>query len=101
MTRKRFIKLLMADGCSRNEANDLATDVHKGYSYQELYCIHCALPTISDSIEKGGFAITRLVQSICDTIPTIVQAITEILPAAFSVVEEAARALEEQNDRKV
>lgn len=94
MTRKRFVKLLMSEGLSRNEANDLATDVDEGYSYDELYCIHCVLPTISDAIERTGTAIKCLVQGICDIIPTVVQAITEILPVALSILEKAEKEME-------
>lgn len=37
MTRKRFIKLLMAEGCSRNEAQDLCTWVEECGSYAQAY----------------------------------------------------------------
>lgn len=38
MTRKRFIKLLMSQGKSRNEAVQLAQRVTEtGYSYQRVY----------------------------------------------------------------
>lgn len=46
MTRKRFIKLLMSLGVTRNSANDFATIVTDGNysmkSYQALwnYCLH-------------------------------------------------------------
>lgn len=38
MTRKRYIKLLMAHGCNRNEAATMAADaVATGWSYEEAY----------------------------------------------------------------
>ncbi len=38
MTRKRFIKLCMAQGFSRNEANKEATECREfGYSYLDFY----------------------------------------------------------------
>ncbi|MBQ9269700.1 MAG: hypothetical protein IJ206_09320 [Oscillospiraceae bacterium] len=36
-TRKRFVKLLMANGWSRNAANYLAGRLKKGASYKEAY----------------------------------------------------------------
>lgn len=37
MTRKRFIKLMMASGESRNSANKLAQLAHRTMAYQLLY----------------------------------------------------------------
>lgn len=41
-TRKRFVKLLMSNGHSRNEANRLAERIRGRYSYQEYY--YCLNP---------------------------------------------------------
>lgn len=35
MTRKRFVKLLMSRGCSRNGANSIAKNIRGIYSYAE------------------------------------------------------------------
>ena len=96
MTRKRFVKLLMADGCSRNEANDWARDVAEGYSYVELYRLYRAIPCINDAIGSLSHSIERMVQCICDCVPILVQAITEVMPTVISLVEKA-KALEEEN----
>lgn len=42
MTRKRFVKLLMADGIQRNEAQALADRVHKK-SYPVAYMLYFIL----------------------------------------------------------
>ena len=75
MTRKKFVKLLMAKGHSRNEVNRLASAVVKsGTSYQEVYSVAPAvlwLREVTVSFCKGlrkfrlGLAETvRKVQSI-------------------------------------
>ena len=38
MTRKRFKKLLMAEGCSRNKANALIKNI-RSTPYEELYIL--------------------------------------------------------------
>lgn len=95
MTRKRFIKLLMAEGYSRNEANELAMDVDEGFSYDELYCIHCAMPQIIDIIGRIKPAIEALVKGICEVIPTVVQIITEMLPVAVEAAKKLKATAEE------
>lgn len=92
MTRKRFVKLLMADGCSRNEANDWAMDVAEGYSYVELYCFYRAMPNITDVIEDAigslSRSVERIVQYICDCVPVLVNAISEVMPTIISFAEK-------------
>ena len=89
MTRKRFVKLLMAEGCSRNEANDWAKDVAEGYYYDELYCLYCAMPCVNDALGQISRSIDSLIQCICDLVPVLVQTITEMLPVVISAVEKA------------
>lgn len=52
MTRKRFVKLLMANGYSRNSANKIADDTLKdGYSYAEGYDqVTRLLPHVQDLV---------------------------------------------------
>jgi hypothetical protein len=69
MTRKRFIKLLMAKGYSRNGANEIATDVLKdGYTYAEAYdqltrilpLVQAITPEVTDAIKKATEAIAKV-----------------------------------------
>ena len=79
MTRKRFVKLLMAEGYSRNSANDIAGDVVKdGYSYAEGY----------DHVTR----LLPLVQAFCEKLPTAVRAATEAFSKLATAIGEAARA---------
>lgn len=101
MTRKRFIKLLMAEGCSRNEANEWAMDVDEGFSYDELYCIRCAMPQIIDIIGRIKTTIETFAKGICEVIPTVVQAIMEMLPVAVEAAKKLkalAEAMEANNE---
>lgn len=69
MTRKRFVKLLMAEGYSRNDANDIADEVlEDGFTYAEGYdhiarmlpLVQAMIPRVTDAIEKVTEAITRV-----------------------------------------
>lgn len=52
MTRKRFVKLLMAKGYTRNEAADYAKMASSQKSYQELF-YECFVPKWSWTIERA------------------------------------------------
>lgn len=98
MTRKRFVKLLMADGYSRNEANDLAADVNEGFSYDKLYCIHCAMPQIGDICGRLKTDIEAAVERICELIPTIVETIVQTITEMLPVAVEAAKKMKALNE---
>ena len=83
MTRKRFVKLLMAEGYSRNGANAIAEDVLKdGYSYAEGYShvvrilplVQAMLPAVSDAVQTAAEMIGRLARAVCDAASAAVQA---------------------------
>jgi hypothetical protein len=79
MTRKRFIKLLMAKGYSRNGANEIAADVLKdGYTYAEAY----------DQLTR----ILPLIEAICKQLPDAVRAATEAIAKIATAAVEALRA---------
>lgn len=61
MTRKRFVKLLMADGYSRNEANALAVDARR-YGYSKVYNAESAMRAAK--INLNNIDIT----AVCDAI---------------------------------
>lgn len=67
MTRKRFVKLLMAEGYSRNSANTLADDViADGYSYAEGYAhITRLLPLIEKMVDPLADAVEKATEAIC------------------------------------
>lgn len=72
MTRKRFIKLLMSSGTSRNEAAKLAAFADERRSYEKLYADLDLMPcTYEEQIQQikdafGGMAtvISRLSSAI-------------------------------------
>lgn len=55
MTRKKFVKKLMAEGLSRNEANEIAVKGRKfGLPYQKYYEYECSWLRISIAMQKAG-----------------------------------------------
>ena len=83
MTRKRFVKLLMAEGYSRNDANDIADEVlEDGYSYAEGYdhiarmlpLVQAMLPAVSDVVHQAVETIGRLAGAVCEAASAAVKA---------------------------
>lgn len=77
MTRKRFVKLLMAEGYSRNEANEFADDAKEGYSYKFLYSLHCVLRENPSFLEYFFEKVTNAIEKIVEFLPTAIQQINE------------------------
>ena len=83
MTRKRFVKLLMAEGYSRNSANDIADEVlADGFTYAEAYD-HIAriLPLVQamagplwDAAQKAADALSRVARAVVEAASAAVQA---------------------------
>lgn len=91
MTRKRFVKLLMAKGYGRNGANDMAALAQaKGYSYEKAYRLATAIPNLVDSLAP---AIVNLTESI--------KKMTTALAAGFSAFGEAFHAAMEADRKQV
>ena len=75
MTRKRYIKLRMAEGLSRNEATLRAKKiVAEGLSYQEGYNCDATIRALTGAIDFGSLsavlagaaeAIGRMARAIC------------------------------------
>lgn len=89
MTRKRFVKLLMAQGYSRNEANAAARSARKGQPYAELYFeawLRDLQPTTWDDLTESLFsagasaakAATEAMQRVCEALLRISQAANEV-----------------------
>lgn len=86
MTRKRFVKLLMAQGYSRNEANRYAQyAAAEGGSYQEEY----------DDLEEMLRKVRGLnVEGMLETMQRVTQALEEALPKFVEAVARTNEAIQ-------
>lgn len=98
MSRKRFVKLLMSRGYSRNDANTEAREaVSRGIPYDSrclyILCEKCGLvpagwlESIDDAVERLSQRISDMVRTIVEAIPTIIEAITATLPQVITEIE--------------
>lgn len=76
MTRKQFIKLLMAEGYSRNSANEIADEVlEDGFTYAEGYGhITRMLPLVKSMIPKMSDAITKMATAVGKAVSEAIEA---------------------------
>ncbi|SCJ78807.1 Uncharacterised protein [uncultured Flavonifractor sp.] len=81
MTRKRFVKLIMARGISRNEANELAGRVVDAcVSYKDAYKAYTtSLPKVFDTIRTAVEAIQRVANAICIGMSAFAEAFSSAL----------------------
>lgn len=97
MTRKRFIKLLMSQGKSRNEAVKLAQRVTEtGYSYQRVYDGLFNPPvwdSLTDFLHRMADAFMELGKAAVVAVQTLTQVMTEDMS-----IEKASEAEEVQSD---
>ena len=79
MTRKRFVKLLMADGWSRNGANAVAQIARaKGVSYQTaISAASCPDQTVKEFTE----VLQTIVNSLCEQISHVSEALSKAITA--------------------
>ena len=107
MTRKRFIKKLMSIGYSRNDANlEARAAVGRGFSYDsEYFYILCKKnglvpPKWSEAIGEAAIRmrqkIADMTRTIFEVIPTIVEAICEVIPQVIANIERLKQ--EEESD---
>ena len=91
MTRKRYIKLMMAEGFDRNTANAFAEQVQaEGKSYSEDYADHVRL------FRRIDFdALCVAMQNVTDTIRRVGKALCSAV-AAFSKAYTEAMSKEER-----
>lgn len=87
MTRKRFVKLLMARGYDRNEANQIAKDGKMGQTYAERYSLisfyldfHGNMESVREALDRICAAIAKLAQPAVQAIASIAQSITDATP---------------------
>ena len=91
MTRKRFVKLLMAKGYDRNIANKIAAeDNAKGKTYAEGYAEFEQVEKLLDMLVP---AWTKTMERVTKVVEKVAQAISEGA-AAFSKAYAAAMAEE-------
>lgn len=82
MTRKRFVKLLMGRGYSRDEANSKArAAVSAGVTYGQAY--------FAVRVEDGDSEALKAVRAVCVEIAAAVQSITEAATAATKALTAA------------
>lgn len=86
MTRKRFVKLLMAKGRSRNDANAIAEIARKkGVSYQTaINAVHPAL-----AVAKIADAIRGITEDWCDMISHGAEALSRGITAFVETFNDA------------
>lgn len=98
MTRKRFVKLLMADGYSRNKANSIAKQtVADGDTYGARYWYlqfgnqfpDVAFPELKAAIDK----VTEMLMEI---IPTVCNVIAELFPIAVKQASQRIATLQKE-----
>lgn len=97
MTRKRFIKLLMSQGKSRNEAVKLAQRVTEtGYSYQRVYD-GLFNPPVWDSLTDFLHRLADAFMELGQAAVVVVQTLTQVMLEAMSI-EKVSEAEEVQSD---
>lgn len=86
MTRKRFVKLLMAKGYDRNLANCMAMVVQKnGYSYEKAYCVETCIPDLVDNLAP---AIVNLAETVSKMATALCAGFSAFCEAYRSAMEE-------------
>lgn len=82
MTRKRFVKLLMSRGYSRNEANSKAqAAVSAGVTYDRGY--------FAVQIEAGDSDALEAVQAVCERLAEAIRSVAEAATAAARALATA------------
>ena len=85
MTRKRFVKLLMADGFSRNEANIVSTAArNSGIDYKPAYKAEMALSATKSSLKNVD------ISAVCDAIRSVADMAIKVASATAKAVSAFA-----------
>ena len=99
MTRERFVKLCMARGYSRNEANLMASAaVSGGRDYEHAYTCVLINDGYPEAVEAAQRAIKELVEAVNRLIPTICEAISVAIPQIIETAKNIQRQREEMTD---
>ena len=94
MTRKRYIKLLMAQGVSRNDAQGCAREVvAAGISYQQDYDEFIAYAGMFDKAETSyKDAIAAIRRMVDEGLPAFIEAIEKMVAAVSAGTKAFAEA---------
>lgn len=92
MTRKRFIKLMMSQGYTRNQCERMANNVTKtGYSYRETYNLvmgfRSVLHRVYPGLEKIAEAIKEPFYRLSVWVVRAVETFAKAISTAFSDLE--------------
>lgn len=93
MTRKRFIKLMMAQGYTRNQCERMANGVVKtGYSYRETYNLamgfHSLWPKVYPGLEKLAEKLREFFHWLFESVRKTTEAFVNVVNNAFSDLEK-------------
>ena len=87
MTRKRFVKLLMSKGVSRNQANGIAQQyISEGLSYESGYRIWKIAHSLKDPMTQIGEVVNRAtaaIQSLASAIGAAASAFSSVLSVSL------------------
>ena len=87
MTRKRFVKLLMSKGVSRNQANGIAQQyISEGISYESGYRIWKLSHFLKDPMAQIGEVVNRAtvaIQSLVSAIGAAASAFSSVLSVSL------------------
>ena len=101
MTRKRFVKLLMSKGYSRNEANQIADTRKKDQPYAELCFTACFAKDFPDMHTRFMEAAQRIVTEVCaamDKFAEDLKKVAESIHEAVPGIIENMRRLQEADE---
>lgn len=102
MTRKRFVKLIMARGYSRNEANELARAVvEDGGSYEREYAKIFVALSMLDVMPNFVECIISGIEALMAALPNVMQRISRMIEDFAETIskydpERLAEALQER-----
>lgn len=97
MTRKRFVKLLMARGRSRNEANQAAlAAVCDGHTYDGIYFAVRVNDGDTEAVEAVRAACTRMAEVFTEWTNAMCEAVEKITAAIPSLQEMLQKRKDQQ-----
>lgn len=100
MTRKRFVKLLMADGYSRNKANRIARET---VAYGDTYRLRLLLLRVGNEFPNVALpelkaAFDKVVDMMAKILPTVINTIAELVPVAIEQARQRLISLQEETE---
>lgn len=92
MTRKRFIKLMMAQGYTRNQCERMANgSIKAGYSYRDTYTLANGVrriwPKLYRCFEKTVSVFIQFVYQVSVFVAKLTEACVDLIHRAFSGIE--------------